>query len=157
MAEEAANKAKQLRLQALRAKVAQSSKKDENTEELAAGDDKKEGDTAAVESLAKDISQLSVANTSSTGAGLQSPTSGAWKATETSGDSIGEALRTVQSPTTSSWKPPAESSLAEETFAGARVESASAEEIKKVESETAIEEEEEPEEEKKAEAEKTAA
>lgn len=142
-----------MRLQALRDKV-QSTKKETGDEEA-----KKEDDAAAAtESLTEGVSQLSVATTSSsTGAGLQSPTTGAWKATETSDASIGEALRTVQSPTTSSWKPPAESSLAEETFAGARVASASAEEIKKVESETAIKEEPEPEEEKKAEEEKVEA
>lgn len=102
--------------------------------------------------MTKQVSQLSVATTTSGGAGgLQSPTTGAWKATETGGGSIGEALRTVQSPTSSSWKPPAETSLAGETFAGAQVASASVEEIKKVESETAIKEAEPDEEEKKKE------
>lgn len=144
VAEEAATKAKQLRLQALREKV-QSAKKDDT--ETTAEDSKKEGESSssdATESLTKEVSQLSVA----TGAGLQSPTTGAWKASETSGGSIGAALRTVQSPTTSSWKPPAETSLAAETFAGARVESASTEEIKQVENDSAIKEEPEPEEDK---------
>lgn len=150
VAEEAANKAKQLRLQALRAKV-QSAKKD--NPEGAAGVEKEGDNKVDTESLTKEVSQLSVATTS-TGAGLQSPTTGAWKATETSGGSIGQALRTVQSPTSSSWKPAAETSLAEETFAGARVASASAEEIKKVEKETAIKEESEPDEEEKKKKEK---
>lgn len=152
VAEEAASKAKQLRLQALRDKV-QGAKKDTTTTEAGEEDKKKEGGDgaeAATDALTEGVSQLSVATTTTTtGAGLQSPTTGAWKATETG--SIGEALRTVQSPTTSSWKPPAETSLANETFAGARIASASAEEIKKVESETAIKEEAEPDEEEEKE------
>lgn len=74
--------------------------------------------------------------------GLQSPTSGAWKET---GGSIEDNLRTtIQSPTSSSWKPPAETSLATDTFAGARVTSISAEEAKKFESQEVIKEEPEP-------------
>lgn len=148
VAEEAANKAKQLRLQALRAKV-QSAKKDKPEEATGEERKKKEGDDKDdTETLTNEVSQLSV-TTTSTGAALQSPTTGAWKAAGTSGSSIGQVLRTVQSPTSSSWKPAAETSLAEETFAGAKVASASAEEIKKVENETAIKEESEPDEKEK--------
>lgn len=149
VAEEAAAKAKQLRLQALREKVHGAKK------ESASGEGKKEeegsskkGEDSPVEPPTKELSQLSIATgaaASAAGAGLQSPTTGAWKVTESS--TIGDMLQTVQSPTSSSWKPSVETSLVQETFAGARIANVSPEEIKKIEAETAIKEEPEPEDE----------
>ncbi|KAG6363131.1 hypothetical protein INS49_008226 [Diaporthe citri] len=146
-AKETAQKAKKAKLEALREKV-HGKKAEAGGEE---GEATKDEQAAASPSTAtgasadpptKEMSQLSVAasaSSSATGAGLQSPTSGAWK---NSGDaSLGAALHTVQSPTTATWKAPAE-----ETFAGARVESASAEEIERIENREAIKEEPEPEE-----------
>lgn len=156
MAEEAAEKAnerasvaRKARIEDLRAKA-----KSSKGESPAASEDvSKEGEAAApatpaadTEPLAKDLSRLSISTqavTSLDGAGLQSPTSGAWKET---GGGLEDSLRTtIQSPTSSSWKTPAETSLAQDTFAGARVESISAvEEAKKTESENTIKEEPEP-------------
>lgn len=136
MAELAADKAnekvraaRQARIDAMKAKKAESAKKDDGGEADAPTEE------MAQLSVAEDASAAS--GSSATAAGLQSPTSGAWKETS----NIGDALHTVQSPVTSSWKPPAETSLAEGTHAGAKVVGASAEEIQKVESETAIKEE----------------
>lgn len=158
MAEEAAEKANEMaatarkaRIEELRAKV----KKDKEQ----STDSSKEGEAGAApatetEPPTKGLSDLSLTSqpvTSPGAAGLQSPTSGAWKDT---GGNIEDTLRsTIQSPTTSSWKPPAETSLAGETFAGARVESISAEEAKEIEDKEMIKEEPEPvssDEEKKA-------
>lgn len=142
VAEEAADKAnakaqaaRQARIEALREKVH--------------GAKGKEGEAAAAadpaEPPSEGMAQLSVATSPRSGAGLQSPTSGAWREGADGGAaaSLGDAMRTVQSPTSSSWKPPAETSL----FAGARVSSASVEEIKEIEAREAIKEEPEPEEE----------
>ncbi|KAL1878694.1 hypothetical protein Daus18300_001969 [Diaporthe australafricana] len=146
-AKDAAARAKKAKLEALREKV--HGKKAE-AEAGGEGSEAAESTTPAGESAeppTKGMSQLSVAESTAsaatTGAGLQSPTSGAWK---TSGDaSLGAALQTVQSPTTGTWKEPAGS--LNEKFAGARVESASAEEIERLEKEEAIKEEEEEEDE----------
>lgn len=153
MAEEAADKAnakaaaaRKARIEELRAKVHGSKGEGAASSEDVA---KEVGPAAALtvetEPPTKGLSQLSLASqplSSPGAAGLQSPTSGAWKET---GGNIADTLRTtIQSPTTSSWKPPAETSLAEETFAGARVESISAEEAKKFESQEMIKEEPEP-------------
>lgn len=161
MAEEAAEKAnerasvaRKARIEELRAKV-KSSKDESSTSSEAAvkeGEVKAEAEAAApaktaggTEPLTKGLSRLSLstqAAISPGAAGLQSPTSGAWKET---GGSLEDSLRTtIQSPTSSSWKPPAETSLAQDTFAGARVESISAEEAKRIENEEMIEEEPEP-------------
>lgn len=153
MAEEAADKAnakaaiaRKARIEELRAKVHGSKGESSESSEGVA----KEGEAAATsvtgtEPPTKGLSQLSLSAqpmTSPGVAGLQSPTSGAWKET---GGNIEDTLRTtIQSPTTSSWKPPAETSLAGETFAGARVQSISAEEAKKIESQEMIKEEPEP-------------
>lgn len=149
MAEEAADKAKEkaaaarkARIEELRAKVHASK---EESSVVA-----KDGEAAAAsgtetEAPTEGVSQLSLTMppmNSPGAAGLQSPTSGAWKET---GGNIEDTLRTtIQSPTTSSWKPPAETSLAEETFAGARVTSISAEQAKEIESQEMIKEEPEP-------------
>ncbi|KAK2611027.1 hypothetical protein N8I77_004410 [Diaporthe amygdali] len=130
-AQEIAQKAKKAKLEALREKV--HGKKAE-----AAGESAEASESA--EPPTKEMSQLSVAASTSsaaTGAGLQSPTSGAWKS---SGDaSLGAALQTVQSPTTATWKAPASSG--EETFAGARVASVSKEEIEAIEIRETLKEE----------------
>lgn len=158
MAEEAADKAnekaakaRKARIEELRAKV--------NKTKGESSESSKDGEAAAApttetEPPTKELSQLSVTSQSmpSPGAaGLQSPNSGAWKET---GGNIEDTLKTtIQSPTTSSWKPPAETSLAQETFAGANVESISTEEARKTESQEMIKEDSEPagqDEEKKA-------
>lgn len=164
MAEEAAEKAnekasaaRKSRIEELRAKV--KSTKVKSTKVEVSGHAAKEGaeataataaadpSTTAAETdpLAKDLSKLSIspqAVQSPGGGGLQSPSSGAWKET---GGTLEDSLRTtIQSPTSSSWKPPAETSLAQDTFAGAKVQSISAEEAKKVESQEMIKEEFEP-------------
>lgn len=191
VAEDAAERAKQLerqakqaRLKVLREKVQEAKKKGEGhgggsptveevdnamkqevtaEEKTAAAAAAATGSVASAEPPTKEMSQLSVATSTTTpattssaagarqgagtgvGTGLQSPTTGVWKDSGNGATaSIGEALRTVQSPTTSSWVPPAESSLAgegRETFAGAKVYSVSADEIAKVESQTMIREE----------------
>lgn len=149
VAEEAADKAnakaqaaRQARIDALRDKVHGAKGKE------------KQGEEAAAEDPSKEMSQLSLAKSPSE-TGLQSPTTGAWRDVGGAGG-MDAALRTVQSPTSSSWKPPAETSLAEETFAGARVRSASVEEIKQVEDQEMIKEEPEPDsEENKVKKEKT--
>lgn len=149
MAEEAADKAKEkaaaarkARIEELRAKVNKS--KGESSESP------KEGEAAAAPTIeteppTKELSQLSIKSeplSSPGAAGLQSPTTTAWKE---SGGNLNDRLRsTMQSPKTSSWKPPAETSLAAETFAGARVESISAEEAKEIERQEMIKEEQEP-------------
>ncbi|KKY32304.1 hypothetical protein UCDDA912_g07743 [Diaporthe ampelina] len=144
-AKEAAQKAKKAKLEALREKV-HGKKADAGKDEQApASPSAATGESA--DAPTKEMSQLSVAasaTSSATGAGLQSPTSGAWKNSGGGDASLGAALHTVQSPTTATWKAPAE-----ETFAGARVESASAEEIEKIESREAVKEEPEPQEQEK--------
>ncbi|ROW16286.1 hypothetical protein VPNG_01852 [Cytospora leucostoma] len=125
-------KAKQARLKALREKVG--------------GAEKEEGEGAGHSPPTEALSRLSVADstaspiTTGTGTGLQSPTTGAWGESGSGGGgaSAGEAQRAVQSPTKTTWVAPAESSLAEGTFAGARVASAPAEEIARVETQTSI-------------------
>lgn len=157
MAEEAAEKAnekasaaRKSRIEELRAKV--KSTKVKSTKVEVSGHAAKEGAEAApsttaaeTDPLAKDLSKLSIspqAVQSPGGGGLQSPSSGAWKET---GGTLEDSLRTtIQSPTSSSWKPPAETSLAQDTFAGAKVQSISAEEAKKIESQEMIKEEFEP-------------
>lgn len=138
-AKDTAARAKKAKLEALREKV--HGKKAEAGEE-------EEG--AEADAPTKEMSQLSVAASTSSstsaapvGAGLQSPTSGAWKDSG-AGDntSLGAALHTVQSPTTATWK----AHQGGETFAGAKVASASAEQIEEVESKEAIKEEPESEE-----------
>lgn len=148
VAEEAADRAnakaaaaRQARIEMLREKVHGAKK--ETAEGEASG--KAEEGEAAAEPPTKELGKLSIDTPSpsiaAAAAGLQSPTSGAWRET---GELDQTVLQTVQSPTSSSWKPPAETSLASETFAGARVESASAEEIQRVEEEATIKEEPEP-------------
>lgn len=142
LADEAAQRGRQMEQQAKRARVQALKEKAQRA--------KREAEPAGPPT--GEMAQLSVAEAAEpsateagTGAraGLQSPTSGAWK-DGGDGAGTGEALRTVQSPTSSSWVPPAESSLAG-TFAGARVASVGADEIAKVESQTMIKEEPEEE------------
>lgn len=155
VAEEAADKAnakaqaaRKARIEALREKV--HGAKGEEGEAAAKSPTSPTAAAAAdpAEPPSEGMAGLSVATSSpGAGAGLQSPTSGAWREGADGGAaaSLGDAMRTVQSPTSSSWKPPAETSL----FAGARVRSASVEEIKEIEAREAIKEEPEPEEEGK--------
>lgn len=160
VAEEAAQRGKQIEQQAKQARLQALKEKAQRAKREADGEKEEAGSgSGSAEPPTAEMAQLSVATepTPPSGAGegaragLQSPTSGAWKDSG-SGTSMGEALRAVQSPTTSSWVPPAESSLArgEDTFAGARVASASAAEIAEVESKAMIKEEPEEEEEEEA-------
>lgn len=157
VAEEAAQRGKQIEQQAKKARLQALKEKAQRAKREADGEEEEETESGSAEPPTREMAQLSVATdktpSSAAGAraGLQSPTSGAWKDSG-SGVSMGEALRSVQSPTTSSWVPPAESSLAGgvDTFAGARVASASAAEIAEVESQATIKEEPEEEAEAKA-------
>ncbi|KAB5580722.1 hypothetical protein GE09DRAFT_449131 [Coniochaeta sp. 2T2.1] len=84
--------------------------------------------------------KTSDASTSSTRvAGMQSPTTGAWK----DGPSTDNVLRTLQSPTTTSWKP-TDVDAPITCYRGSVVASASEEEIAAIERAETIEEEEEP-------------
>ena len=163
IAEEAAAKAKQVRLQSLRDKVygkdgsKDSKPADESEKKKETGDDKpapaeSSDETAAATSteLGKQESHVSTASVpstivsvESTAAGLQSPTTGAWKGGAGGDDDI---LQTLQSPTSATWKP-SDVDAPVTSFSGALVASASAEEIKSVEKEEAIPEEPEKEEE----------
>ncbi len=148
VAEEAAQQAKQLHLQSLRDKVAKaksassSAEADEKKAEAGSTAQDKPAEAAAAaseKSLASVVTPASSAQ--HIGAGLQSPTTGAWKGELASLDDAA-VLRTVQSPTTTSWKPtdfdpPATS------FMGSKVTNASAEEIRAVEEEQTIWEEDE--------------
>ena len=162
IAEEAAAKAKQVHLQSLRDKVygkggSKDGKPAEESEKKETGDDKSapaesSDETAAVTAtdLGKQESHVSTASVpstivsvESTAAGLQSPTTGAWKGGHGGDDNI---LQTLQSPTSAAWKP-SDIDAPVTSFSGALVASASAEEIESVEKEEAIPEEPEKEEE----------
>ncbi|KAL0939294.1 neurofilament protein H, form H2 [Colletotrichum truncatum] len=161
IADEAAAKAKQLRLQSLRDKV--HGKKNEKAEEEKKVDDNKTEDTvAAAASTSAETSETqkkgepsaqetarksSVASThsgSSTSkpAGLQSPTTGSWGASTTNPLALRE---TLQSPTTARWKP-SDVEKPVTSHMGAQVASASQEEIAAIEKAEAIKEEPEKEE-----------
>lgn len=177
IAEEAAAKAKQVHLQALRDKVygKGGSKDSKPADEAEKKEEAKEDDkpapagpsdetTAAaaavpVADLGKvesPVSTTSVPSTivsvESTAAGLQSPTTGAWKGPAAGDDN---PLQTLQSPTSATWKP-SDVDAPITTFSGALVESASAEEIECVEKEETILEEPEKEEEAEEEDEEAA-
>ncbi|CAN8098988.1 unnamed protein product [Discula destructiva] len=155
MAEEAADKAnaraaaaRKARIEELKAKVQKDKDGSASSEDVvkageasataATPETKTEPPTEGLSNLSLATQPLASPGTS----GLQSPTSGAWKET---GGSIEDNLRTtIQSPMSTSWKPPAETSLAEDTFAGAKVVSVSAEEAKKIEDQEMIKEEPEP-------------
>ncbi|KAJ0159965.1 Uncharacterized protein CTA2_8817 [Colletotrichum tanaceti] len=155
IADEAAKKAKELRLQSLRDKVY--GKKDEKSAE----DKKPETDASSVATvrsekkveIAADASETpdtprksSVASANSASsiqsaklAGLQSPTTGSWGAvaTTTNSDTLRE---TLQSPTTARWKP-SDDNKPVTVHMDAAVASASQEEIAAVENAEAIKEE----------------
>ncbi|TLS24725.1 hypothetical protein PpBr36_08624 [Pyricularia pennisetigena] len=171
IAEEAAAKAKQVQLQSLRDKVygkgntgpvkkedadkaskAEGSEKKEEAAKAPAA--KKQDDSAKSEDIkdaAKSPAPITVPESSSTtavktAAGLQSPTSGAWKGSGEDASSV-EALRnTIQSPTSTAWKP-TDTGPAVTTHRGSVVSPASPEEIEAVEKELAIKEEPEEDEE----------
>ncbi|KAJ4314725.1 hypothetical protein N0V84_008718 [Fusarium piperis] len=127
VADEAAQKAKDLRLKALREKV--HGKDSAKTTAEKAGASKETPKTPA-----------KATPSSSKTDGLQSPTSGSWTETDA-------AKNAVQSPTSGTWKETGVGSLS--SLKGATVSAASKDEIKAVEAKTAIKEE--PELEKKAE------
>ncbi|KAK3942753.1 hypothetical protein QBC46DRAFT_379348 [Diplogelasinospora grovesii] len=123
IAEEAAQKAKQVQLQALRNKVA----KGKETEQSKLKETEKETKepTTTKEETIKDVPAAA--------SGLQSPTSGGWK------DSAA-AARSLQSPTSTSWKPTdVEKPIT--SHMGATLESASKEDIAAVERAETIKEE----------------
>jgi hypothetical protein len=129
VADEAAQKAKELRLRSLREKV---------------HGKKMDGESAAEDKPAteKSESQSNAASEDDKTAGLQSPTTGTWKQ-----DSNADTLRdTLQSPTSAAWKSGSLNVNAPESHMGAKVEVASQEEIKAIESAAAIKEEPELEE-----------
>lgn len=173
IAEEAAAKAKQVHLQSLRDKVygKGGSKDAKPSEEPEKKEEEKEADksvppaasdeAAAVTAadLGKPESHVSttsvpstIVSVESTAAGLQSPTTGAWKGVAGGEDN---PLQTLQSPTSATWKP-SDVDAPITTFSGALVESASAEEIECVEKEETILEEPEKEEEAEEEDEEAA-
>ncbi|KID85619.1 Thioredoxin-like fold protein [Metarhizium guizhouense ARSEF 977] len=130
VADEAAQKAKELNLRSLREKVHGTRVNDgslEPSSETAIADSKsgtEDGEKTA------DIKEQKPP-------GLQSPTSTAWK--NKSGE---DALReTVQSPTSGRWRPNSVDAPGVKTHNGARVVAASPEEIKKIEREQKIKEE----------------
>lgn len=148
IAEEAAAKAKQVRLQSLREKVygkggkettAEEGKKDQGEEEKV--DDAKRPRTAESTRPAPDP----LTPTSSPGssrAGMQSPTTGTWR----DGASTDNVLRTLQSPTSTSWKP-TDVDAPITSHRGSLVTSPSEDEIAAIERAEAIAEAEEEEEE----------
>jgi hypothetical protein len=177
IAEEAAQKAKQVKLQSLRDKVygKGGEKKDESAaedaKEASAGGAPAADKEDVPEKVNKDASESSLPSIATDAdseaterpAGLQSPTTGAWRG---GGDVSldGGALRTVQSPTTTGWKP-TDIDAPITSWSGSVVASASAEEIAALEKAETIEEqpdeeeddeddEEEEEEEKKEESKK---
>ncbi|KAF9879064.1 hypothetical protein CkaCkLH20_03297 [Colletotrichum karsti] len=148
IADEAAAKAKQLRLQSLRDKV--HGKKDDKKPEDAAtasaetpAEPEKKAETptaAATEETPRKPSVASAtsdASAASKPAGLQSPTSGSWGASITNPDALRE---TLQSPTSARWKP-SDVDKPVTSHMGAQVASASQEEIAAVEKAEAIKEE----------------
>ncbi|KAL8370749.1 hypothetical protein RB595_000888 [Gaeumannomyces hyphopodioides] len=157
VAEEAAAKAKQIRLQGLRDKVygkGNSGPADSKPKEAeAAGKAGAEKEAAEVKkptaiSLASAAPKTAGA-AAKVDAGLQSPTSGAWKggSSATGGPASSEdLLRTLQSPTSTAWKP-TDVDPPVTSHRGSLVSPASPEEIEAVEKELAIKEEPEEEEE----------
>lgn len=158
IAEEAAAKAKKVQLQSLRDKVYGKGntgpvKKEDVDKAGEAPAAKEQGVSAKSEDkkdMVKSPAPLDVPEPSSTtvktAAGLQSPTSGAWKGSGEDTSSV-EALRnTIQSPTSTAWKP-TDIDPPVTTHRGSVVSPVSAEEIKAVEKELAIKEEPEEDEE----------
>ncbi|KAH0427907.1 hypothetical protein CcaCcLH18_09372 [Colletotrichum camelliae] len=156
IADEAAAKAKQLRLQSLREKV--HGKKDEKAEEKkgegasaaaasaeTTADPEKKAETPVADATEDTPRKASVASTGSVSsaakAGLQSPTTGSWGASTNNPDVLRE---TLQSPTTARWKP-SDVDKPVTSHMGAQVASASQEEIAAVEKAEAIKEEPEKE------------
>ncbi|TLD29352.1 hypothetical protein PspLS_03777 [Pyricularia sp. CBS 133598] len=157
IAEEAAAKAKQVQLQSLRDKVYGKGntgpvKKEDADKAAKAPAAKEQAESAKSEDkkdAAKSPAPIAVPESSGTtvktAAGLQSPTSGAWKGSGEDASSV-EALRnTIQSPTSTAWKP-TDIDPPVTTHRGSVVSPASPEEIKAVEKELAIKEEPEEEE-----------
>jgi hypothetical protein len=163
VAEEAAQKAKQLHLQSLREKVhgkpgaagasttTEAEKKAEapvekKTEKKSSqdDDDDEEEESSEEESSEEEDdnkpapAKVATAKPTSTPAGLQSPTTSSWKSAAGSGG----AFQTVQSPTTTSWKP-TDVNPPISSFLGSPVENASAEKIAAVERAQTIKEESE--------------
>ncbi|KAL2127582.1 hypothetical protein VTI74DRAFT_10454 [Chaetomium olivicolor] len=143
IAEEAAAKAKQVRLQSLREQVygkggSSSSSSDASKSSSAPASSFKDKDESKSKPTLPEAPPNSSPQASATAAGLQSPTSSGWKDPGAHG--------TMQSPTTTSWKPTDVDPPVTELH-GSLVASASAEEIAAVERAEMIKEEDEEEEE----------
>ncbi|KAI1134544.1 hypothetical protein F5Y05DRAFT_398325 [Hypoxylon sp. FL0543] len=144
IAEEAAAKAKQVHLESLRAKVygkkdgkaasgSSSSKSATPKEEAPEVKAKAKAKGEDADSAAEGLKGLSIKEKAAGEAGLQSPTTGTWRA----GVPSEEALRPVlQSPTSGTWKVDGSGDVKE--FRGAEIENASAEEIAAIEKAEAI-------------------
>ncbi|OIW35053.1 hypothetical protein CONLIGDRAFT_567748 [Coniochaeta ligniaria NRRL 30616] len=167
IAEEAAAKAKQVRLQSLREKVygkgdaggekeadKKEEKEDDKVEETKEEkEDKKKAEDTKDESESEDkspapsttparlpLTPRKSSTDSAKAPGMQSPTTGTWR----DGASTDNVLRTLQSPTTTSWRP-TDVDAPITSYRGSLVTSPSEEEIAAVERAETIEEEEEPE------------
>ncbi|KXH63757.1 hypothetical protein CSAL01_00015 [Colletotrichum salicis] len=137
IADEAAKRAKEIRLKSLREKVQAAADKRAEAEAAA------ESTTATPETPRKP----SVASTSSGSSaqsakplGLQSPTTGSWGAAAVTATNPDALRETLQSPTTARWKP-SDVDKPVTVHMGAKVASASQEEIAAVEKAEAIKEE----------------
>ncbi|KXH48902.1 hypothetical protein CSIM01_08561 [Colletotrichum simmondsii] len=146
IADEAAKRAKELRLKSLREKV------------QAAADKRAEGEAAAASAATTTAAEPTTAtpetprkpSVASTGSGssvhsakplgLQSPTTGSWGITATTATNPDALRETLQSPTTARWKP-SDVDKPVTVHMGAEVASASQEEIAAVEKAEAIKEE----------------
>jgi hypothetical protein len=165
IAEEAAARAKEVRLQSLRDKVygkgataeskdakeeEKNDRKEEEAENTGEGTEEKatEAKDAPEQEDKSDVARPapvpvpltpSKSTESTKVAGMQSPTTGTWR----DGPSTDNVLRTLQSPTSTSWKP-TDVDAPITSYRGALVTSPSEEEIAAVERSETIEEEEEP-------------
>ena len=158
IAEEAAAKAKEVRLQSLRDKVygkggqkgdtkgGEGKEEDEKVEQTAVAKDASEEEQGEKSDVARSPGSPtpvpltpSRSGDSSRVAGMQSPTTGTWR----DGASTDNVLRTLQSPTTTSWKP-TDVDAPITSYMGSVVASASEEEIAAIERAETIDEEEEP-------------
>ncbi|KAK1994171.1 hypothetical protein LX36DRAFT_641924 [Colletotrichum falcatum] len=149
IADEAAKKAKELRLQSLRdkvygktdAKAAEGKKLETDTSPVATTELNKEAEAVADASETPETASASSGSSAQSAkpTGLQSPTTGSWgaAATNTSPDALRE---TLQSPTTARWKP-SDVGKPITVHMGAAVASASQEEIAAVETAETIKEE----------------
>ncbi|KAL2259012.1 hypothetical protein VTK26DRAFT_7451 [Humicola hyalothermophila] len=147
IAEEAAQKAKQVHLQSLRQKVHGSSTTTTTTTKAAPETKDAQPTTSPAPATTTTTTTTTTSTDPSSTApatiGLQSPTSGGWKST---GAATSTATTLLQNPTTTSWKPTDVDPPVRELH-GSAVQPTSAEEVAAVEKAEMIKEEEESEEE----------